>query len=123
MHEIVDWIGYTEAQRSAVIRRISALVEQVASPLIEITDKDLLCQALTYQQVRFDKNAGPYVWVLELLKLGAGSLIQLEPFGCRVRFEYASLSLVEVREQIDRDFFTLSQVHFERYFTSQNQTK
>jgi len=56
------------------------------------------------------------MWVLGLLKVGAASLDSLEPFGCDIRNTHAHLSLVEIRDLIDRDFYTLSQVHYERYF-------
>jgi len=87
MHEIVDWNAYSAEERASVIGRISNLVQQVAEPVIEIVDVEQFHQALKYQHVRFDELAGPYVWLLE-----------------------------ELREQIDKDFFTLSQVHYERYF-------
>lgn len=116
MHEIVDWNAYSAEERASVIGRISNLVQQVAEPVIEIVDVEQFHQALKYQHVRFDELAGPYVWLLELLKVGASSIESLEPFACRIRPAFASRSLIELREQIDKDFFTLSQVHYERYF-------
>lgn len=116
MHEIVDWNAYAPEERALVIGRISTLIQQVAEPVIEIVDLDQFHQALKYQHVRFDELAGPYVWLLELLKVGASTIESLEPFACRIRPAYAGRSLIDIREQIDKDFFTLSEVHYERYF-------
>lgn len=118
MHEIIDWNGFSETQRRAIIQRISLLVQQVAEPVIEIVDMDQLKSGLAYQHVRYDALAGPYVWLLELLKVGASRIQSLAPFGCRLRPAYQAWSLERVRDQIDKDFFTLSDVHYQRYFAS-----
>ncbi len=98
------------------MQRISALVEQVSEPIIEVYDEAALREGLDYQHVRFDEQAGPYVWILELLKVGANSIDTLESFGCRLRPQFEQLNLEEVREQINKDFYTLSEVHYQRYF-------
>lgn len=117
MHEVIDWNSYSAEEQATVIGRISQLVRQVSEPIIQIKDQAALLEALRYQHVRFDELAGPYVWILELLKVGASTLKGLDDFGCEITPAYQSWSLVEIREQIDRDFFTLSQVHYERYFS------
>jgi len=116
MHEVVSWNGYSEAERRRVIGRLSHLLRLVAEPVIEITDEALLLSSLTFQNVRFDSQADPYVWVLELLKLGASNMQNLDDFGCRLRDGHKHLSLIEIRDQLDKDFYTLSEVHYERYF-------
>lgn len=116
MHEVVSWNGYSEDERRRVIGRISHLLRQVSEPVIEIHDQEQLLSSLKFQGLRFDENADPYVWVLELLKIGASTMNDIEEFGCRVRESHAHLSLVDIRDQLDKDFFTLSEVHYERYF-------
>lgn len=116
-HEIIDWNTYSAQERQAVIDRISLLVARVSEPLIEIHNVDEFKAALKYQHVRFDELAGPYVWLLELLKVGASTLSSLDGFACSVRLSYQNWSLMDIREQIDNDFYTLSSVHYERYFS------
>lgn len=118
MHEVIAWNGYSEEERCAVVERISELVRQVAEPVIEIKDYDKLKQGLSYQHVRYDPMAGPYVWLLELLKVGASTIDSLEDYGCALTLAYQGWALSEVREQIDKDFYTLSEVHYQRYFNS-----
>jgi predicted Fe-S protein YdhL (DUF1289 family) len=116
LHEISSWLAYSDEERLSVIRRISSLTRQVSEPVLTITSVERLKAALIKHQVRFDENADPYVWVLELLKMGASSLPNLDDFGCVLNPSYTEYSLVEIREQIDRDFFALSVAHHERYF-------
>ncbi len=115
-HEVIDWNGYSEAQRLAIVKRLSLLVQHVAEPMIEIHDTAQLQLGLQQHQIRFDPNAGPYLWLLELLKVGAGTLPSLERFGCRLRPAAQGRSLIELKAQIDHDFYILSTVHYERYF-------
>ncbi|WP_370978376.1 DUF1289 domain-containing protein [Agaribacterium sp. ZY112] len=116
MNEVIDWNSYSEEQRQLIVQRLSSLVRQVAEPLVEIYDEALLKQSLDFQKVRYDKTAGPYLWLHELLQVGASTIASLEPFGCRIKSAYQGWSLSEIKQQIDRDFYTLSEVHFERYF-------
>jgi len=116
MHEVVNWNGYSEEERRKVIGRISSLVRQVAEPIIEISDDQQLLENLRFQNLRIDESADPYLWLLELLKLGANNLENLEQFGCSIRVSHQHLTLKQIRDLIDRDFYTLSEVHYERYF-------
>lgn len=116
MHEVIDWNSYKEGERRAIVRRMSSLAAQVAAPVIEIYDVELLERTLAFQNVRFDETAGPYLWLMELLQIGANSIGNLEAYGCRLAPEYKGVSLSVLKEQIDSDFFTLSEVHYQRYF-------
>lgn len=118
MHEIIDWNGFSDAEQQAVIGRLSSLIRQVAEPVVEIQDVEQFRQALIYQNVRFDEAAGPYLWLLELLKVGASTIESLEAYACRVKPPYTDWPLVKIRDQIDKDFYTLSEVHYERYFSA-----
>lgn len=116
MHEVVHWNGYAEQERAAVIGRISKLVRQVSEPMVEIQDQAMLLESLKYQHVRVDELADPYVWFLELLKVGASTIDNLAAYGCALKRPFKDWTLLQIRQQIDADFFTLSEVHYERYF-------
>ncbi|WP_096085768.1 DUF1289 domain-containing protein [Agaribacterium haliotis] len=116
MHEVIDWNSYSAEQQHTIVARLSELIRQVAEPLVDIYDKTALQQGLDYQKIRYDKHAGAYLWLHELLQVGSASLVSLEPFGCRVRPAHKGRSLSDIKQQIDSDFYTLSEVHYERYF-------
>ena len=115
-HEVIEWNAYTAEQQCAIVARISSLLEQVTHRIIEIRDQEKLAEALRFQNIRFDPNASPYVWLLELLKMGAGQIANLEDFGCKLHDEFKDQSMAQLRERIDQDFYVLSQAHYERYF-------
>ena len=115
-YEVVQWNGYGEAEKAAVINRLSSLLVQVMREKIDIFDVNLLSMMLNEQRVRFLLQADPYAWVFDLLKVGAGQIDNLERFGCRVRAGSAHADLVQLRDEIDHDFFVLSSAHFDKYF-------
>ena len=49
------------------------------------------------------------------IKAGASQIEKTADFGFEVDQAFRALSLVALRELIDREFFVLSQAHYERY--------
>jgi len=114
--EVIDWNGYSEDQKLAVMGRIEALLAQVVAAKLLILDEQLLKQGVELQQVRTGGKKNPYTWVFDLLKEGAGQIRDLSDYGCKLMPEWRDRPLVELRDAIDADFFTLSCAHYERYF-------
>ena len=120
VHEIIDWNAYSVAQKSVVMNRIHQLLAQVVAGKVTVSDPDLLCAKLKFQQIRFDSQADPHCWVFDLLKAGASQIENIEDYGCVKTEEFKDCSFTQIKEEIDRDFYTLSSVHYERYFANQN---
>lgn len=114
-HEVIDWNSYTAAQKLAVDNRLSEFLSQCVSNRIRIIDRNLLRWQLNVQQVRFAERHDEYCWAFSLLKAGAGQISDTSSFGFEVDFQYRHLSLVELRETIDQEFYTLSEAYYERY--------
>ena len=51
----------------------------------------------------------------DLLRAGAGQISDPLAFGFRVLPGYQRMTLTELREQIDHEFFILSAAHYQRY--------
>ena len=117
-HEVIHWNAYTTEQHQAIRQRLSQLLAQVVSAKIAIVDQPLLEQSITRLQLRFDPAASPYCWVFDLLKAGASQINDFAEYGCRVLPQWQDYSAVALKEQIDGDFYTLSCVHYERYFAA-----
>lgn len=115
-HEVIHWNGYTEEEKAHIIRRLDVLLSQVIYGKFAIDNPALLEQGLKHQHIRYDPIASPSTWLFTLLKAGATQIKDLTVFGCRVLPDWRGVSLPELRDTIDADFFTLSQVHYERYF-------
>tara|TARA_B110000503_G_scaffold12013_2_gene16192 strand:- start:5774 stop:6244 length:471 start_codon:yes stop_codon:yes gene_type:complete len=117
-HEVIDWNSYTARQKQAVDSRLSGFLSQCVSNKLRVLDPALLKWQLGVQQVRFVEQHDEYCWAFSLLKAGAGQIVDTHEFGFEVDLRYRALSLVELREQIDQEFYILSEAHYERYMMS-----
>jgi predicted Fe-S protein YdhL (DUF1289 family) len=117
-HEVIDWNSYTLVQKQAVDQRLSGFLSQCVSNKLRVLDKALLRWQLEVQQIRFVEQHDEYCWVFSLLKAGAGQVDNTLDFGFEVDLHYRKLPLIELREMIDQEFYTLSEAHYERYMLS-----
>lgn len=110
-HEIIDWNSYTVEQRYAVIMRLDTLLTPLVEKHFELFDESLLRQQMEKRGIRFLVEQSPYCWAYNLLVKGAAHIKQLEKYGlrCRVGCEEGYPDLVGLREQIDREFFKVSE--------------
>lgn len=114
-HEVVGWNAYADEERRAVWLRLEQLLAQVMAAKLEVFDADLLRQQLQVRQIRFVDGQSPYGWAYQLIARGARVIQQLEAYGVVLLPEFRDWSLLELRDAIDREFFLLSQAHYERY--------
>ena len=117
-HEVIDWNSYSAAQKQAVDGRLSGFLSQCVCNKLRVLDKALLKWQLVVQQIRFVEHHDEYCWVFSLLKAGAGQIANSRDYGFEVDVCYRNLSLLELREQIDQEFYILSEAHYERYMLS-----
>ncbi|MEZ5572359.1 MAG: DUF1289 domain-containing protein [Halioglobus sp.] len=117
-HEVIDWNSYTLEQKQAVDRRLSGFLSQCVSNKLSVVDTTLLKWQLEVQQVRFVAHHDEYCWVFSLLKAGAGQIRDTADFGFEVDLPYRGMPLSALRDQIDLEFFILSDAYYERYILS-----
>lgn len=117
-HEIVHWNGYTDEQKLAIDRRLDQLLTQVVTAKLQVIDSQLLELRLKEQQIRYSLHRMPPVWVFELLRAGASQINDPRDYGFVVEPGYRTTPLAVLREQIDREFFLLSEAHYQRYIAS-----
>ena len=114
-HEVIDWNSYSESQKRAVDTRLSGFLSQCVSNKLRISDKALLKWQLDVQNVRYVAHHDEYCWVFSLLQAGAGQIERTTDYGFEVDTLYRRMPLVKLREEIDREFYLLSEAHYERY--------
>ena len=114
-YEVVGWNGFVEAQRESIWMRISELLSQVVKARVEIVDQYALEAALLTYKIKYNPLIDPHCWVHELLRAGASQIISLQDFGCRCLSAYQGLSMVDLKQEIDEEFFNLSVAHYARY--------
>jgi predicted Fe-S protein YdhL (DUF1289 family) len=114
-HEVIDWNSYTEPQKRAVDGRLSGFLSQCVSNKLQVRDPALLKWQLEVQKIRFEERHDEYCWVFSLLKAGAGQITNTLDYGFEVDLRYRDMSLSRLREEIDGEFYVLSEAHYERY--------
>ena len=114
-HEVIHWNSYSAEQKQAIDGRLSGFLSQCVSNTLTVLDKPLLAWQLQVQQLRFNPEHDEYCWVFSLLKAGAGQIERPADFGFEVHTGFSRLPLRELRDQIDREFYILSEAHYERY--------
>jgi len=118
-HEVVNWNAYAEQEKLAVWRRLEILLAQVMMAKLEIFDAVLLRQQLEARQIRFVAEQSPYCWAYQLIARGARLIQQLGAYGVSLLPEFRDWALPELRDAIDREFFLLSEAHYDRYIAPQ----
>ncbi|RMP66377.1 hypothetical protein ALQ18_100408 [Pseudomonas marginalis pv. marginalis] len=56
-----------------------------------------------------------YCWAYQLIARGARVISNLEAYGMVLLPEFRDWALPELRDAIDREFFILSEAHYQRY--------
>ncbi|MCB1854171.1 MAG: DUF1289 domain-containing protein [Pseudomonadales bacterium] len=114
-HEVIDWNSYTPEQKRVVDQRLAGFLSQCVSNKLRVVDNALLRWQLQVQQIEYRADHDEYCWVFSLIKAGASQIDDPLAFGFEVDMDYRELPLAQLRELIDREFYTLSEAHYQRY--------
>jgi len=102
-------------QKRVIDSRLSQFLSQCVSRKLQVVDSKLLVWQLGVQQVSYCEDHDEFCWTYSLIKAGASQIQQTQEYGFEVDLRYRELPLVELKELIDQEFFTLSQAHYDRY--------
>ncbi|MGF6097405.1 DUF1289 domain-containing protein [Pseudomonas sp. 18175] len=114
-HEVIQWNGYNAEEKQAVWLRLEQLLVQVMASKLEVFDAHLLRQQLENRKIRFMPHQSPYCWAYQLIARGARVISKLDAYGLALLPEFRERHLADLRDAIDREFFLLSEAHYERY--------
>ena len=114
-HEVIDWNAYNHDQRFTIAQRLEYFLAQVVENKIRVFDEQRLLTQIRHQQIRFNEAQSPYCWVNDLLRAGASQITDPAVYGLELQHPWRAVSLVEIKAAIDRDFYTLSCAHYQRY--------
>lgn len=114
-HEVVNWNLYGDEEKRAVWKRLEVLLAQVMMAKLEVFDAQCLRAQLEQRQIRFNVEQSPYCWAYQLIARGSRMIQNLEAYGLALLPEFRGWALPELRDAIDREFFLLSEAHYERY--------
>lgn len=112
-HEIIDWNRYQPVQKAAVWSRLEQLLGQIVLARIEVVSALQLREAMAAKQMLFNESQPMAYQAWRLLSRADAPA--LEECGMRARQGYTDLTLKQLREEIDRDYFSLSEAYYQRY--------
>lgn len=115
-HEVIDWNAYTQYEQVAIGNRLTLLLTQVVNARVQFNRPSMLNEFYRRHLSRLPATHTEQTRLYAILKVGAQQLASLEELGCRMRDEYEGLSPVQMRDEIDQNFYLLSCAHYERYF-------
>lgn len=110
--EIIDWNTYTTSQHEAVWQRLELLLEKIMADKLTIFDRTQLEQKLIKHTIRFRPQQSSYYWAYLLLIKGARFISNIEMYGITILPPYNQLSLWELKELIDNDYFACSEKNY-----------
>ena len=114
-NRIALWSRASDEEKRAVWSRLEALLVQVMTAKLEVFDERRLRAQLEQRQIRFVPQQSPYCWAYQLIARGARVINQLDAYGMALLPEFRDWPLPDLRDAIDREFFLLSEAHYERY--------
>lgn len=116
LHEVVHWNAYSEQEQRHVLQRIEAFLNQIISAKLEVVDEAKLFRFLSRQGIARGNYVGATACVYVLLKAGAAQMGAWGLYGIQPKAPHINKSPLDLRDEIDREFYTLSCAHYQRYF-------
>ena len=117
-HEVIHWNSYSPEQKRVVDRRLAGFLSQCVNNKLAVTDKSVLRWQLEVQQIQFAEHHDEYCWAYSLIKAGGSQIDNTTDFGFEVDLSFREVPLTELRLQIDKEFYTLSEAHYDRYMVT-----
>jgi len=76
-----------------------------------------LAAQLNKQKIKFNPALNPKAWAYDLLRAGASQIGDLEAYGLRLLPRCKGMALTDINEAIEKEYLTLSEAHYARYFS------
>ena len=115
-HEVIQWNGYSDREKEKVWNRLESLKVLIVKSKIYIKDEVLLKSKLDLYKISYYEKVDPYCWVFDLIKQASKSVTDIQEFGLQFVLN-KPISLVDLKQLIEEELFTLSEAHYQRYFS------
>tara|TARA_B100001027_G_scaffold129466_1_gene89534 strand:- start:1730 stop:2191 length:462 start_codon:yes stop_codon:yes gene_type:complete len=112
--EVINWNGFTPEERESVWKRLEKLKTQIMLSRLQILEPELLDNKIRYYQLKIKDDLNDLSKAFELIKQVSESFNDLEEFGIKILNK--KQSLIELKEEIEDELYTLSKAHYEKYF-------
>jgi|TARA_B110000914_G_C15517524_1_gene474611 predicted Fe-S protein YdhL (DUF1289 family) len=114
-NEVIDWNGYTDVEKEAVLIRLEALKTQIMRAKVNIFDEEILREKMDVLKIKYTPDVNSYCWTFDLLRQASKSITSLDDFGVAINSD-TTKNLSDLKKIIEAELFDLSEAHYQRYF-------
>lgn len=115
--EVIDWNGYTDEEKQAVLDRVESLAQPIVEARFIIRSPEKLAAGMKQWAVPYNPAMSPAIWLHNLLKKRHRELSDLASLGVEVREQWWHLDLAALAEDMDVQLLRLCEAHHLRYFS------
>ena len=108
-------INYSDNEKDIVNRRLEKFKILVLKDKFKVTDQKLLLSKLLEARISFNQDLDPLCWVFDLLRSTSLDGLNIKELGLAVMPDFDQVSLSDLRDEINKEFFELSEAHYTRY--------
>ena len=112
--EVINWNAFSPEERESVWKRLEKLKSQIMDSRLKIYEPEKLKNSINRYQLKIKDDLNDLSKAFEIIKQVSESFSNLEEFGIEI-FE-KNKALVEIKDEIENELYTLSKAHYEKYF-------
>ena len=114
IHEVINWNSFNPEEKEYVWKRLEKLKTLIMQSKISIINETLMEEKIEELQLKINSDLNSLSKAFEIVKLTSKSFDDLNEFG--IKIVNKDVSLIDLKEEIERELYDLSIAHFNRYF-------
>ena len=114
IHEVINWNSFNPEKKESVWKRLEKLKTLIMQSKISITNESLMEEKIEELQLKINSDLNNLSKAFEIVKLTSKSFDDLNEFG--IKLVNKDVSLIDLKEEIEKELYDLSMAHFNRYF-------
>ena len=114
IHEVINWNSFNPEEKESVWKRLEKLKTLIMQSKISIINETLMEEKIEELQLKINSDLNSLSKAFEIVKLTSKSFDDLNEFG--IKIVNKDVSLIDLKEEIEKELYDLSIAHFNRYF-------
>ena len=114
IHEVINWNSFNPEEKESVRKRLEKLKTLIMQSKISIINETLMEEKIEELQLKINSDLNSLSKAFEIVKLTSKSFDDLNEFG--IKIVNKDVSLIDLKEEIEKELYDLSMAHFNRYF-------
>ena len=114
IHEVINWNSFNPEEKESVWKRLEKLKTLIMQSKISIINETLMEEKIEELQLKINSDLNSLSKAFEIVKLTSKSFDDLNEFG--IKIVNRDVSLIDLKEEIEKELYDLSMAHFNRYF-------